>query len=112
VAQAKDGDTIIIWGDGLQTRSYLNVDECLNCVFKLMDSDVNIPLNIGSDEMISCNDLAKMVIEFQRKDLKIEHDLTKPQGVRGRNSDNTASYFLNWGYAPQSGSKKRNVEII
>lgn len=110
VAQAKDGDTIIIWGDGLQTRSYLNVDECLNCVFRLMESNVNIPLNIGSDEMISCNDLAKMVIEISGKDLKIEHDLTKPQGVRGRNSDNTL-IKEKLGYAPQQDLRKEMVRL-
>ncbi len=110
VAQAEEGNTIIIWGDGLQTRSYLNVDECLNCVFKLMDSDVNIPLNIGSDEMISCNDLAKMVIEISGKDLKIEHDLTKPQGVRGRNSDNTL-IKEKLGYAPQQDLKAEMTKL-
>lgn len=110
IANAKNGDTISIWGDGLQTRSYLNVDECLNCVFKLMDSDVNIPLNIGSDEMISCNDLAKMVIEISGKDLKIEHDLTKPQGVRGRNSDNTL-IAEKLGYAPQQNLRVEMTKL-
>lgn len=110
VAQAKDGDTITIWGDGLQTRSYLNVDECLKCVFKLMESEVTIPLNVGSDEMISCNDLAKMVIEISGKDLKIEHDLTKPQGVRGRNSDNTL-IKEQLDYAPQQNLREEMTKL-
>ncbi len=100
VAQAKDGDTIIIWGDGKQVRSFLNVDECLTAVSKLMESSITEPLNIGSDESISVEDLAGMVIEISGKDLKIEYDLSKPQGVRGRNSD---SYLIKerLGYAPE-----------
>jgi len=100
VAMAEDGDTISIWGDGSQTRSYLNVSECLKTVMLLMDSNITEPLNIGSDELISCNDLAKMVIDISGKKLNIENDLTKPQGVRGRNSDNTKIKQL-LGYAPQ-----------
>ena len=89
VAKAKDGDTISIWGDGKQARSFLFIDECLEGVERLMRSDCREPLNIGSNEMVSIDQLAKMAIEISGKDLKIEHDLTKPQGVRGRNSDNT-----------------------
>lgn len=97
VAQAKDGESINIWGDGLQTRSFLYIDECLEGVVRLMNSDYNKPINIGSDELISINDLAKMVIEISGKNLTIEHDLTKPQGVRGRNSDNTlCEQVLGW----------------
>lgn len=110
VAEAKDGDTICIWGDGEQTRSFLNVDECINCIFILMGSDVTEPLNIGSDEMISCNDLAKMVIEISGKDLKIEHDLTKPQGVRGRNSDNTL-IKEKLGYAPEQNLREEMIKL-
>lgn len=99
IAEAKDGDSITIFGDGEQQRSYLNVNTCLKFVMMLMDSDITEPINIGSDEMISCNDLAKMVIEISGKNLTIEHDLTKPQGVRGRNSDNTL-IKEKLGYAP------------
>lgn len=88
VAQAKDGDTITVWGDGKATRSFLYIDECLEGVERLMNSDNIEPINIGSDELISVEDLAQMVIDISGKDLKIEHDMTKPQGVRGRNSDN------------------------
>lgn len=110
VAQAKDGDTISIWGDGLQTRSFLNVDECLKTVELLMLSNITEPLNIGSDELISVNDMAKMVIEISGKDLKIEHDLTKPQGVRGRNSDNTKIKDM-LGYAPKQDLKEEMTKL-
>lgn len=97
VAQAKDGDTVSIWGDGKQARSFLFIDECLEGVERLMDSDCREPLNIGSNEMVTIDQLAKMAIEISGKDLKITHDLTKPQGVRGRNSDNGLIWEkLNW----------------
>lgn len=110
IALAKDGDTISIFGDGNQTRSYLNVDECLKTLMLLMNSNITEPLNIGSDELISCNDLAKMVIEISGKKLTIEHDLTKPQGVRGRNSDNTKIKQL-LGYAPQQDLKAEMTKL-
>lgn len=87
VAMANDGDTIEIWGDGKQTRSFLIVDECVEGVRRLMESDFVGPVNIGSDEMISINDFTKMVIDISGKDLKIRH-IDGPLGVRGRNSDN------------------------
>jgi nucleoside-diphosphate-sugar epimerase len=87
VAQAKDGESIEIWGDGLQTRSFLYIDECLNGVRRLMDSDFEGPVNIGSEEMIALNDLAKMVIKISGKSLHIKN-IPGPLGVRGRNSDN------------------------
>lgn len=96
VAEASGGDSIDVWGDGKQTRSFLFIDECLNGVRKLMDSDFKEPLNIGSDEIISINDLAKMVIKFSGKDIKIEH-IEGPLGVRGRNSDNNLiKKILGW----------------
>ncbi|MFZ5535458.1 MAG: NAD-dependent epimerase/dehydratase family protein [Patescibacteria group bacterium] len=87
VAQAKDGGTIEMWGDGKQTRSYLYIDECLNGVRKLMDSDFEGPVNIGSEEMVSINELAEMVMKIAGKKLKIKH-IKGPLGVRGRSSDN------------------------
>lgn len=101
VAQAKDGDTISIWGDGLQTRSFLHISDCITGIMKLMESDCIEPLNIGSDELVSVNDVAKMVIKISGKKLNIEHDLTKPQGVRGRNSDNTKILEV-LGWKPES----------
>lgn len=79
---------IEIWGDGKQTRSFLYVDECLECVRRFMESDFSGPMNIGSEEMISINDLANKVMEIASKKLTIKN-IPGPQGVRGRNSDNT-----------------------
>lgn len=87
VAQAKDGGTIEMWGDGLQTRSYLYVDECLEGVRRLMKSDFTGPVNIGSEEMVSINTLAEMIMSIAGKKLKIKH-IKGPLGVRGRSSDN------------------------
>ena len=88
VIEAEDGGTIEIWGDGKQTRSFLYIDECLEGVRRLMDSDFSGPVNIGSEEMISINDFAKMVAEISGKNITIKN-IDGPQGVRGRNSDNT-----------------------
>lgn len=88
VAMANDGDNIEIWGDGLQTRSFLYVDECIDGIRALMRSDFSGPVNIGSEEMVSINNLAKMVIRISGKSIGITH-VEGPIGVRGRNSDNT-----------------------
>jgi len=77
-----------MWGDGKQTRSFCYIDDCVEGVLRLMRSDVNQPLNIGSEEMISMNDMAKLIMSFENKDLSIRH-IPGPEGVRGRNSDNT-----------------------
>ena len=82
-----DGATIEMWGDGKQTRSFLYIDECLEGVRKLMDSDFHGPVNIGSEEMVTINQLAEMAMEIAGKKLKIKH-IDGPLGVRGRNSDN------------------------
>ena len=87
VAQARSGGSIEIWGDGLQTRSFLYVDECLEGSTRLLRSDIDFPVNIGSDEMVSINQLAMMVAEIAGKSLTLEH-IPGPLGVRGRNSDN------------------------
>jgi nucleoside-diphosphate-sugar epimerase len=84
-----EADTEIeIFGDGLQQRSFLYIDECLDGIRKLMDSEYVYPVNIGSDEMISINDLAKMVIEISGKKLSIKNVPSNALGVRGRNSNN------------------------
>lgn len=87
VAIASEGSQIEIWGDGQQTRSFLYIDECIEGTLRLMRSDNSGPYNIGSDEMISINDLAEMVIAISNKKLSI-NNIDGPQGVRGRNSDN------------------------
>ena len=87
VSETPDGGTIEVWGDGLQTRSFLYVDECLEGVRRLMDSDFMGPVNIGSEEMISINGLAQLVAEIAGKKINIKN-ISGPIGVRGRNSDN------------------------
>jgi len=87
VAEAPDGGEIEIWGDGKQTRSFLYIDECIEGVRRLMESDFEGPVNIGSEEMVSINQLAEMVMEIAGKRLRIRH-VPGPLGVRGRNSDN------------------------
>jgi len=87
VAEATDGGTIEVWGDGLQTRSFLYIDECIEGVRRLMDSDFTGPVNIGSEEMVTINGLAGIVMEIAGKKLAIRH-IEGPLGVRGRNSDN------------------------
>jgi GDP-D-mannose 3',5'-epimerase len=87
VAEARDGDAIEIWGDGKQTRSFLYIDECLEGTLRLMRSGFCGPVNIGSAEMVTLNELARMVIEISEKRLSIAH-VPGPLGVRGRNSDN------------------------
>lgn len=89
VAEALEGGLIQIWGDGKQTRSFCYIDDCLEGVYRLMRSDYRKPLNIGSDEMVTIDELADIAIELSGKSLKKEYLLDKPQGVRGRNSDNT-----------------------
>lgn len=87
VAQAKNGSEMEMWGDGKQTRSYLFIDECLKGVRKLMDSDFSGPVNIGSEEMVTLNQLAQMVMSIAGQNLSIKH-IKGPLGVRGRCSDN------------------------
>jgi nucleoside-diphosphate-sugar epimerase len=96
VALAQDGGEIEIWGDGEQTRSFLYIDDALEGVRKLIDSDFLGPVNIGSEELISINNLAKMIMEIAGKNLKLKH-IPGPTGVRGRNADLTlARQKLNW----------------
>ncbi|MFN3489156.1 MAG: NAD-dependent epimerase/dehydratase family protein [Emticicia sp.] len=87
IIEAEDGGTIEIWGDGKQTRSFLYVDECVEGVRRLMESEFSGPVNIGSEEMISINDFAKLIAEISGKNITIKN-ITGPEGVRGRNSDN------------------------
>jgi GDP-D-mannose 3', 5'-epimerase len=87
VAEAREGGAVQVWGDGKQTRSFLYVDECVEGVRRLVESDFTGPVNIGSEEMISIDALTRMVIELSGKRLSIEY-VSGPQGVRGRNSDN------------------------
>ncbi|HYS86389.1 MAG TPA: NAD-dependent epimerase/dehydratase family protein [Rugosimonospora sp.] len=87
VAMAEDGGTIEVWGDGMQTRSFLYVDECLEGTLRLTRSNWTGPVNIGSEEMVTINRLAEVIMRISGKKLSIRH-VPGPLGVRGRNSDN------------------------
>lgn len=97
VAEAENGDEIEVWGEGNQTRSFLYIDECIEATLKLTRSkSFNGPVNVGSDEMISINELAKMVISISGKSLTVKN-IPGPRGVMGRNSDNKLiAEKLNW----------------
>jgi nucleoside-diphosphate-sugar epimerase len=126
VALAKDEDTIEVWGDGEQTRSYCYIDDCVEGIYRLMRSDHSEPLNLGQDRMLSINELVDMIAGIAGKKISKRYDLTKPQGVRGRNSDNTRlNQVLNWEpsvsleaglantYAWIAGElEKRNIEPV
>jgi len=102
VALADDPGEIVIWGDGKQTRSYCFIDDWFKGVYKLMQSDFRDPLNIGSEEMVTIDELADIIIKISGKKISKKYDTSKPQGVRGRNSDNTlVKKVLNW--EPQIG---------
>jgi nucleoside-diphosphate-sugar epimerase len=88
VALACDGDEIEIWGDGQQTRSFMYVDDCVEGLLRLMASSYREPLNLGTDRLISVDGLVDLISAIAGKRLIKRHDPSKPQGVRGRNSDN------------------------
>jgi nucleoside-diphosphate-sugar epimerase len=89
IALAKPDDEIEVWGDGRQTRSYCFVDDCVTGIYKLMQSNHHEPINLGQDRMISINELVEIVARIAGKRITKRYDVTKPQGVRGRNSDNS-----------------------
>jgi len=89
IALSSDPGVIEIWGDGNQKRSFCYIDDAIEGSLRLMHSDFMGPLNIGSDELVTINQLADMIIEISGKKIEKRYNLTKPQGVRGRNSDNT-----------------------
>ena len=96
VASTNNNEEIEVWGDGLQTRSFLHVSDCVEATILLMRSNFRGPVNIGSEEMISINNLAKKIIGISGKQLTIKN-LPGPQGVRGRTSDNKLiNKELNW----------------
>ena len=89
LALAKDGDVIDVWGDGKQTRSYCYIDDCVEGIYRIMGSDFRGPLNLGQDRLITIDELVDMVAKTAGKRVVKQYDLSKPQGVRGRNSDNS-----------------------
>jgi GDP-D-mannose 3', 5'-epimerase len=104
VAETLDGGSIEVWGDGKQTRSFLYIDECVEGIWRLMNSNFSGPVNIGSEEMVTINGLAEMAIEIARKKL-ILHHIPGPLGVRGRNSDNRL-IAAKLGWAPSSSLRE------
>ena len=96
-AKANGASSIEIWGDGHQTRSFMYVDDCVEGIKRIMDSEILEPINLGSDELITINGLAEMVEEIAGVTLEHEHNLSAPKGVNGRNSDNTKiQQYLGW----------------
>ena len=89
IALAQDGDEIEIWGDGRQTRSYCYIDDCVEGMTRLMETEEHEPVNLGSDRLVTIDDLVDIVARAAGKRIVKRYDPTKPQGVRGRNSDNT-----------------------
>ncbi len=97
VAIAQDGDAIEVWGDGEQTRSFMYVDDCVQGLIRIMASDYRDALNLGTDELVTINGLVDMIAKIAGKKIRKEHNLSGPQGVRGRNSDNTLLHsVLGW----------------
>lgn len=90
IAEANDGDSVEIWGDGQQTRSYMFIEDCIDGLRRIMESGYNLPLNLGTDELVTITQLAESIRSLARKeDITFHYNLAAPQGVRGRNSDNT-----------------------
>jgi GDP-D-mannose 3',5'-epimerase len=114
VAEAEDGEWVEVWGDGLQTRSYLYIEECLEGIERLMNSDFVGPVNIGSEEMVTLNQLAEMVIGFSNMNLYIKNVEVAHTGVRGRNSDNNLiKKELGWAPSkPLSEGMRKTFEWI
>ena len=104
VALCRDGEEIEIWGDGSQTRSFTYIDDCVEGIHRIMSSGHAAPLNLGSDELVSVDELVDVVCEAAEKSLTKRHDATKPQGVRGRNSDNSMAMRV-LGWAPSTPLK-------
>lgn len=97
VALAEDGSSIEVWGDGQQTRSFCYITDCIKGLRRIMESGYTQPINLGSDELVTVNDLLDIVCAAAGKRLQRRHDMTKPQGVRGRNSDNSLlKEILEW----------------
>src|SRR6266566_6192031 len=97
IALANDGDEIDVWGDGNQTRSYCYIDDCIEGIYRLMMSSHRDPLNLGQDRLITINELVDIVAGIAGKRIGKRYDRSKPQGVRGRNSDNTRlRHVLGW----------------
>jgi nucleoside-diphosphate-sugar epimerase len=109
VALAYEGGEIEIWGDGAQTRSFMHVDDCVLGIYRIMSSDYPHPLNLGTDELVTISQLVDIVAEIAGKRIVKRFDRTKPQGVRGRNSDNSQLRKA-VGWEPQTPLKQGLVQ--
>jgi GDP-D-mannose 3',5'-epimerase len=89
IAALRDGDELLIWGDGKQTRSFMYIDDCIEGIYRVMRSDYGGPLNLGTDELVTVDELVDIISDIAGKSLIKRHEISKPQGVRGRNSDNS-----------------------
>jgi len=89
IALARDGDEIEVWGDGRQTRSFLYIADCVEGIYRIMQSDYPEPLNLGADRLVTIDELVGLIAQIAGKRIRVRHNLNQPQGVRGRNSDNT-----------------------
>lgn len=97
IAQANNEDTIDVWGDGRQTRSYCYIDDCIDGVYRLMHSNITMPLNIGSNRLVSINELIGIVESISKKTIHVRYDVSQPQGVRGRNANIVEAHkLLHW----------------
>lgn len=89
IALAQDGGEIEVWGDGKQTRSFLYIDDCVEGIYRITQSDYPHPLNLGSDRLVTIDELVGIIAAIAGKRIRIRHNVSQPQGVRGRNSDNS-----------------------
>jgi GDP-D-mannose 3', 5'-epimerase len=109
IALLNNNDTVEIWGDGEQTRSFCYIDDCVEGLYRIMESGYYYPLNLGQDRLVTINELVDMIAAVAGKKIVKKHNLDAPQGVRGRNSDNTRLFqVLNW--KPQI-SLEKGLEI-
>jgi nucleoside-diphosphate-sugar epimerase len=99
IALASNGDAIEIWGDGKQTRSFMYIDDCVEGILQIMRGNYGLPLNLGTEEMVTVDQLVDIISKIAKKKIVKRHNSTKPQGVRGRNSDNTLMREVS-GWAP------------
>ena len=105
LAGIADGGEIEIWGDGRQTRSFMYVDDCVEGIHRIMESGYAAPLNLGTDELLTIDELVDIVAETAGKTVRKRHDVSKPQGVRGRNSDNSRLRQV-LGWEPRCGFRQ------
>lgn len=97
IALASKSGEIEVWGDGSQTRSFIYIDDCVEGLVRIMNSEIREPLNLGTDRLVTISELVEIVAKIASKNIVQKYDLSKPQGVRGRNSDNTKlRELLDW----------------